>query len=175
MSERNTTGTHSLPYTARVEPASLLVFLVPGLFLTLIVLSMLGRGPSAVLPVVLLLVLVWLFLGTLLLRTLAKIVLLPDRICYDTLFSKQEMFFADITQVEFDRVARGAYRIPPGIRAPQYLLRIEDQSSSKRLLINAKPFSKRDLSIVIDVIATHAPQAFLNEGALRLRDRTIKG
>jgi hypothetical protein len=93
-----------------------------------------------------------------------KIILLPDKLRYNTLFSSKEMFFADISRVTV-KVVHG--------RGGGYI-RI-DARSGNPLLISMKPFSKRNMSIVVDVIATCAPTAVLDENAHLLREGTFRG
>lgn len=173
MRQQISTGSYSLPYTVRPARAVLIFIFFLGIIISLLLLSLIQRGPSAILPVLLLLCIVWGFIGTWMLNVVSKrIVLLPDRICYRTLFSQHEMRFVDITHVELERVRRKGYRTN---RVVHYFLRIDDSSSDKPLLINTKPFSKRNLAIVVDAIATHALSATLDDDAQQLRESAFRG
>jgi hypothetical protein len=173
MRQQISTGRYSLPYTVRSERAALIVIFFLGIIISLLLLSLIQRGPSAILPVLLLLCIVWGFIGTWMLNVVSKrIVLLPDRICYRTLFSQHEMRFEHITRVELERVRRKGYRTN---RVVRYFLRIDDNSSDKPLLINTKPFSKKNLAIVVDAIATHALSATFNDDVRQIGEDTFRG
>ncbi len=178
MSEQNGARVHSysLPYTVRSERASIVLVLVLGVFLSLLLLSLVLRSLSAVLPKVLIMCMLWGSIGALMLSIGSKkIVLLPDRICYRTLFSQREILFTNITRVELDRVMRRGYRMFLFVQVAHYVLRIDDRFADKPLFINTKPFSKKDISIVVDVIATHAPSARLDSNTRQLREGTFRG
>ena len=173
MRHQNTMGTYKLPYTAKSERKSIVILIIFGTLISLPVLSILERGPTATLPVIIFLCLLWSSIGVLMLNVVSqKIVLLPDRVIYRTLFSKRETPFRDITYVARESTMRRGYR---GSQSIQYILRIEDRFSSNSLLINTKPFSKRNLSIIIDAIATHAPSVTLDESVRQLREGTFTG
>ena len=170
MRQQNNAETYPLPYTVRAGGVSFVMILVPGMFISLALLSLIGRGPAAVLPVVVIICLVWGSIGALLLGIKAqKIILLPDRICYRTLFSQREIRYAGITRIALERVEGSGYRSSKVIR---YMLRIEDRSS-KPLLINTKPFSKKNMSVVVEILAKHASSADLDTSLLRLSEDTF--
>jgi len=168
MKQQSSTGMYSLPYTVRPEKAVFGLVFILGMIISFFLLLVIQRGPSTVLPVVLLLCMIWGYIIAWILSIgLQRIVLLPDRVCYRKLFSTKEVLFADITNVMLEQVRVRGYR---GYGVIRYFLRIDARSSEKPLLINTKPFSKKDLSIVIDVITTHAPSAHLDTSLLQLRE-----
>jgi hypothetical protein len=172
MRNKNETEPYSLPYTVRVGRASLIILFVLAVFISLLILSLIGRSLAALIPVVVLICIIWACIGVLMVFIATqRIVLLADRISYRKLFSQREMPFEDIVHVSLERVVSSGYRS----RAIRYFLRIDDRFSNKPLLINTKPFSKRNLSIIIDALATHAPNVTLDESVRQLRDGTFRG
>lgn len=162
---QNTTRRHSLPYIVRASWPPFLIFSAFGVVMSLSLLSIVGRGSSTFLPVLLIFCVIWVVIGSVLFWLASyKITLFADRICYRHLFSSNEMPFTDINYVELQVLGRGGY-----------ILAIRNHTSSNPLFVSLKPFSKRDISIVIDVIATYAPRARLNDGARQLRQGTFKG
>ncbi len=165
--QKNITGTYLLPRIIRAGWSPVVIFPVLGLLISLPLLSIIGRGPSAVLPVIVLLCVIWCAIAALVIVIASqRIVLQPESISYRTLFSRRKILFADITQVQLERVV-GAGR---GSRTVKYILRIEDRLSDKPLLINIKSFSKRGISIVVDAIVRHSGSVTLDEGARQLRE-----
>ena len=159
--------TYSLPYTVKASWVPIIIFSLLGLLISFPLLLVSGRGSSAVLPVVVILCMVWAFIGLFLIMIgKQKIVLMNDIVRSVTLFSHIDMPYTDITRVELE---------PVHGRGSGYILQIYSDFSGRQLLINTKPFSKQDISIVVDVIATHAPSARLDSNTRQLREGTFRG
>ena len=166
MGQQNAAMSYSLPYAVRVSWPPFVIFTVLGLLISFPLLSIIQRGPSAVLPVVVILCMVWGSIGILLLVIgLQKIVLLPDRIRYTSLFLRREMLFSDIRRIEV--------KATPG-RGGGYFLEIYGASSPKPLAISVKPFPRKGISVIVDVIATHTPSVTLDQKASQLREGVFK-
>jgi|GEM_PF-4836238 hypothetical protein len=161
MGQQDVAGPYILPYTARAGRAPFIIFPILGGVISLLLVPLVLQSLSAW-PLFLLL---WGAIGLFLFWIgSSKIVLLPDRICYHTAFSRREMRFADIARVEV--------RAVPG-RSGSYFIQIADRFAGKPLRISFRAFRKRDVAIVIDAIATHAPSVILDEGARQLRAGTF--
>src|SRR5437660_11082721 len=105
MKNPDVAANYSLPYTVKASWALAIIFSLLGLLISLLLLSIIRRGPSAVLPVIAILCIVWVFLILLLvLFTAQKIVLLENSIRSIVLFSRHEMLYSDITRVEVESV-----------------------------------------------------------------------
>ena len=162
MERQNVTEGFSLAYAARPSWSPFIIFFMIGGLITLTLLPLIAN--SSALP---LLLLVWAPIGVFLLWLGSyKIVLLPGKLHYNMLFSRKEMFFADITRV--------AVKVVHG-RGAGYILQVYGNSSDKPLAINVRPFRMRDISIVVDAIATYVPSATLDAIAREMRAGTFRG
>ena len=164
MNQQNNTAFHDLPYTVRASWTFFIILCALGLLISFALLSLIGRGPSVILPIIVILCLLWvLLLIFMLVIGSRRIVLLPDSISYRTLMSRRDIAYTEIIHIGIDRVVRtGGAR---GGRAARYYLQIDTTMPEKHLRINAQVFSKRDIAFVINTIGVRVPSARLDESA----------
>lgn len=95
-----------------------------------------------------------------------RVQVLPGGLRSRTLRSRIELAFADIRRVE---IAVESTATADGSR---YTLRISG-THGKRIEVNMPTTPKRDLAIVVDAVATHAPHAAMSDAVRRLRTGSL--
>ncbi len=104
-----------------------------------------------------------------------KIVLNSDSISYKTLFSKGlQVKFSEIKKVEIDIGMHSSRSKQSGRQKSYYSLNIFTHSPKQHLSINMKPFSKRDLAILIDAIMVANPSVELDRLSRNLYEGDFK-
>ena len=148
------TGTYKLPYVVKPEWSSYLILtLLFGPFVIMCLSLALFKDASFWQGVILssaYLLFIWLTIGS------NKISLLDDRIVCKSLisgwslFARMEMPYREMARAEVVYGTRGR---------PGPALALYNGVGERAALINIKPFSRRDLAIVGEVLSAKAPQA----------------
>ena len=166
-------GTYGLPHIIRAEWTGYLIFSIFFIPISLLWIIVGYKNPSQnlLLPdlipwIILTIFLIWL--------ASFKIVLNTNGIFYKTLFSKgSEIKLSQVKKVEIavgiypserERTARGSY----------YRLNIFRNDIEKPFSINIKPFSKRDIAILIDAITIQNPSVELDKLSQNLKEGNFR-
>ena len=168
-------GAYQLPYTIRAEWTGYLVFSIIFVPIALLGAFAVYKNPSSssLAPVYLPLIVLALFFVWI---ESFRITLSADGVSYKTLLSKGfNVQFAQIKKVEVDV---GLYPSGSEKQAVRnrgfYRFNIFTNDAAAPFSINMKPFSKRDLAILTDVIAAQNPSVSLDERSRRLKDGDFK-
>ena len=160
-----------LPLTLKPEPIGYIIFIILGVLISLPLLSILPRGPSAILPVGILLAMVWLFVGVFIFWiAFQRIYLKADRLIFRENFATRELLYADITKVELLKQMTSVR----GASMPTYLLNFYRASSDTPFPIVPKPYSLKDLSRLLSTIHAVAPQASFDDLAQQMASGTFR-
>ena len=162
--------TYSLPYTAKAEWTTYLIFsifFVPILLLWVFI-SFQHPASNAWEAVLILFIMLSIFLAWI---GAFKIILQEDRLFYSTLLSKNnEILFSDITRIGFKVLsAEESAR-----KSALIVLEIYTKIKEAPLAINMKPFSKRDLAILVDVVSKKNPEIDMDAVTLKLKEGEFK-
>ena len=160
-SSKKARGTYQLPYVVKAEWTTYFIFSL--LFGPIALLWLVGYfknpvanawAPLLILFLVLTLFLVW--------AAALRVILEKDRIIYQTLFSRRrELFFSDVKKV---KISIGLY----------YQLNLFGARNSQPLTINMKPFSRRNLAIIIDAVASENQAVELDRLSVSLVEGDFK-
>ncbi len=147
-------GSYTLPYTAYAELTPSVAVGMVGLLIVLALIPQPFRVPAALA----LLFLTWRL-------SARKIRLTSDRVRHVTLTGQRELRYSDVARLEAwmarGRSRYGGYAVP--------MLGIYARGSDEPLTISNRPFSKRDMAVLVDAIATANPAVELNRLAQMLR------
>jgi hypothetical protein len=164
------TGTYNLPYIIKVEWTAYTVFSI--IFIPFLVSALVLQDIQAqsLVLVLFLIAIVWL--------ERFKISLTASSIEYQTLLSgKHSIDFSEIDKVEvdigFSQYSAGWQHYYKSRTQAYYRLNIL-QNGQKTLTINMKPFSRRDLAIVMDAIYSHNPNIKMDDYSRSLKDGDFK-
>lgn len=162
---RERAPSHDAAFTIHTQPAPAIVIVILGVAISVPLLTLLGRGPSALAPVLALLVAIWVALALLLARILSITVsILPDRIRYTALPRRRELPYADLATVSLERATVQGYRTS----RESTRLRLERASGGAKLVIPLEPFRRADVARIVDALASRAPGARLDPAARAL-------
>ncbi len=157
MSKQKIINIYSLPYKFGSEWIAYLVFSIIFIPIGISSIFIALEDPEAYLFA---LFSVFLSVGFLFFIGSFKVEIREYRVIYKTLFSKQEIPIEEIQRL--DMIITTVQNVPA-----YYLNMI---SHDEKLSINMKPFSKKDLAILIDLVATKNNKIELNELATELRE-----
>ncbi len=168
MTLQKVKGTYTLPHVIKADWTAYLIFsiffgpiVILGIFATLKNSS--AWPVSFVALIFLVAFLAWI--------NSFKIILSDDKIIYKTLFSKnKEAIFSKINNMEINI----GLKHKANAKSAFYQLDIYERGSIELLSINMKPFSKRDLAIIVDTIAIKAPSAKMDELTYQLKEGDFK-
>ena len=165
-------GTYTLPYAIKAEWAGHMIFSILFIPISLlwIVVAYKNQSQNFLLPILI----PWIIL-TIFLVWLAsfKIILRTGSIFYKTLFSKgKEIPYTNIKNVEIDigLFPSGSGLCERASRRGFYRLNLFRHAIEEPVTINMKPFSKRDLAIIVDRITVANPSVGLDELSQSLKD-----
>lgn len=168
MDLKKVINTYSLPL--KIKPGGAIYFIFAILLFLPAIISLFAtlKNPSfwpiiGISLVVFILFLIWIYNF--------EIQILKDRIIYKSLFRKEEILFENIKKVE---IIVGIYSNRKAKNSGYYSLNIFN--TNQKISINMKPFSRRDLAIVIviDSIYSYNKSIELNELAMKLKDGNFK-
>ena len=170
---KGVSGTYALPHVARAEWTSYAVSLVPLLVILLYGVFISKRSLSAASFWELTRVGSLISLPMLLLMSGFKIVLHETAIRYRTWSSwPKALAYADMTTVNVaTRSGHTYHNWNPAYGMVQ--MHIGTQANQHALVINMKPFSTRDLAVVVKTIANKTPSVQMDRAAEALRDGDI--
>lgn len=168
--------TYKLPYTIKAEWTAYLVFSIMFVPITLLWIIDYRPDTNSWQPILILLSILTLFLIWI---KIFRITLENNKIFYKTLFSKKELLFSDIKKIEIATgIDRTASEEMAGVsfvkRRMGAFIRMNISSKNELLSINMKPFSKRNLIIIVDAITIANSNVELDAPALALKQGDFK-
>lgn len=164
----NATAQPAIPYTVRVQVAPLILIVLLGAGISIPLLTLLGRGPAAAAPVIVLLIAIWGALALLIFWIASyRVTLLPDRIRYRTLTTTHEAHYSDVAALTVETISVRGYR---GERESRRL-RVDARRPSETLLIPLAPFSRKGIATLVATVMSHAPHARIDASLRQFRTR----
>jgi hypothetical protein len=164
-------GTYSLPYTIKAEWTAYVVFsVIFGLLILLAAYADFVKPQSGVFVIEIIVLVIF----TVFLFWIASFRIIIDKngIIYKTLFSQKNIVFSEIERVEIHagRSTSNSEKSAGMPYRPAAFIRMDLFTNSNLLMINMKPFSKKNMAIVVDAINTANPNTELLGAAATLKD-----
>ncbi|OPZ87613.1 MAG: hypothetical protein BWY76_00369 [bacterium ADurb.Bin429] len=155
----------ALPYTFIAERA---MFIITSIFVGLLLLGGLWATAISVSAWPLLAIFVGIAVYVHLAISALRVTVTGTGITFRWLNGAWTAPFADITRIA---LLPGRYTVGPSRKMVNRCILLELRGSNEPLCPPYKPFSKEDLAVLVDAIATHAPHLVLDEYLQALRTR----